>query len=779
MNQGPGLGSDLAERPTEGVLEHRQQDGERVRRFCPSAQAEPRAGCRALKRLRMGGWGVVSLIALAGGPGPVQSTEQAGATSPDTRRPAAPANLVRKAEAGLVFRAGAFAQDVTPKQFPVLINGGFLSATAQRVHDPLHVRWLVLDDGETRVAFGLLDTCLIPTEFVAEVRAQGARRTGLKPEHIMLAATHTHSAPSLMRCLGTEADPHYPAFALPRIVEGLQRALENLAPARIGWAVTSAPAYTHTRVWIRRPDRMLTDPFGQRTVRAHMHPGHQSPDVIGPSGPSDPELTVLGVQSHTGRPMAVLANYAMHYFGAPAVSADYFGRFADKLAELLGVSRSTPAFVGIMSQGTSGDQQWMDYSQPKPTTTLDGYATELARLAAAAYRTIRFHNWVPLGVQQRTLHLATRQPDAARLAWAQRLVEAMSNRPPKDIPEVYAREQLWLQQNPGRAVPVQAVRVGQLGIALWPCEVFALSGLKVKVQSPLQPTFNIELANGAEGYIPPPELYPLGGYNTWPCRTAASETNAEPKLVEAMVELLEELSGRPRRPVSVAHGPYAEAVLAARPLAYWRLEEWGGPTAQDATGHGHQATYEPGIARWLEGPSSPAFSGPKAINRCAHFAGGRLRAVLADLGPAYTVELWFWNGLPQDVRTVTGCLLVHGNCKLILTGKGPTPGRLQVGPWTGGTELATKRWHYVALVRDGRHLTVYLNGQTEPELTGELAAETSGDLYFGGSGDPDETFEGKLDEVAVYGRALSAAELRAHYVLGSAPRPADPPAHTR
>ncbi len=153
-------------------------------------------------------------------------------------------------------------------------------------------------------------------------------------------------------------------------------------------------------------------------------------------------------------------------------------------------------------------------------------------------------------MREKTLRIATRQPDAKRLAWARDLVEKMNGRAPKSLPEVYAREQLWLAENPTRAVKLQALRVGELGIAIWPCEVFAISGLKIKAQSPLQPTMNIELANGEEGYIPPPELHPLGGYNTWSCRTAGLEANAEPKIVDGLLGLLEKVSGQPRRKVS-------------------------------------------------------------------------------------------------------------------------------------------------------------------------------------------------------------------------------------
>ena len=73
----------------------------------------------------------------------------------------------------------------------------------------------------------------------------------------------------------------------------------------------------------------------------------------------------------------------------------------------------------------------------------------------------------------------------------------------------------------------------------------ASPGLKLKARSPLQPTFNIELANGAEGYIPPPEQHALGGYTTWPARTAGLFPAAEPQIVAAPLGLLERVAGKP------------------------------------------------------------------------------------------------------------------------------------------------------------------------------------------------------------------------------------------
>ena len=162
------------------------------------------------------------------------------------------------------------------------------------------------------------------------------------------------------------------------IAESIDRANQTLEPARIGWSVIDDHRHTFCRRWIRRPDKLLEDPFGRRNVRANMHPGYQNPDMIGPAGPVDPALTVLSLQSREGRPIAVLANYSMHYFGAEPVSADYFGRFGTALARRIGALNLNPPFVGIMSQGTSGDQMWMDYGQAKKDPGLDTYAADIA-----------------------------------------------------------------------------------------------------------------------------------------------------------------------------------------------------------------------------------------------------------------------------------------------------------------------------------------------------------------------------------------------------------------
>ena len=413
---------------------------------------------------------------------------------------------------------------------------------------------------------------------------------------------------------------------------------------------------------------------------------------------------------------------------------------------------------------------------------MDTYAQQVAEAAWKAYQKIQYHDKAPLAMAERKLTLRRRVPDQQRLAWARKVIEGMKGRKtPANLPEVYALEQILLDKEPERELKLQAVRIGELGITAIPDEVFGITGLKLKAQSPLEPTFNIELANGEEGYIPPPEQHKLGGYTTWPARTASLEVRAEPKIVEVLLQLLEQVSGKPRRRAAEVHGPYARAVLASKPLAYWRMGEFSGPAAIDATGNKNHALYEDGVVFYLEGPEGAGFCGPDHVNRSPHFAGGRMKASLDNLGTTYSVEAWFWNGLPADARAVTGYLFSRGpdgakeapGDHLAIGGKDCAAGRLlfyngntRKETLSGTTVIPLRSWNHVVLVRDGKKASVYLNGRTPPEMSGEAAPGFDPavvQVFLGGRNDGFADFEGKIDEVAVYPRALAPDEIARHF----------------
>ncbi|QDV48060.1 neutral/alkaline non-lysosomal ceramidase N-terminal domain-containing protein [Gimesia fumaroli] len=456
------------------------------------------------------------------------------------------------AECGL--SAGAAKVDVTPPTLPAIQNGLFLEQKQGKVLDRLHARCFVFKTDRTAIAMVVVDSCMIPRDICQRAKLLASKQTGIPVHRMLIASTHTHSAPSVMNfCLGTSSDPNYERFLPTKLAEGIVKAYENLEPARVGYTSVDAPAHTHCRRWLRDPQQYGDDPFGEKTVRAIMHPGYQNPDFIGPAGPADTGLSLLSIQSADGkRPLGLLANYSMHYFGARGgFSADYYGKFSALMEQKI-AGKEHPGFVAAMSQGTSGDLQWMDYSEPRRKNySIDQYAGELAAIAFDAYKKIEYTTGDPkLGMAETRLTLDRRLPSPARLAWAKELNTSRGDRRPKSKPEVYAEQATWIEEHPQEQIILQVIRIGDLAITAIPNEVYGITGLKLKAQSPFKQTFNMSLANGAAGYIPPPEQHYLGGYTTWPARTAGLEVNAEPQIVAKLLQLLEVLSGEKRKPLT-------------------------------------------------------------------------------------------------------------------------------------------------------------------------------------------------------------------------------------
>ena len=686
-------------------------------------------------------------------------------------------------EAVAQLQAGAAVVDATPIQFPVFVNGGMTSRSLDFVKTKINVRAIVLDDGKSRIAIAVVDSCMMPRPFLDEAKQLASQRTNIRPDHMLISATHTHSAPASMSCLGTDADPNYVPYLREKIAEALAAAEANLEPARVGWAVANAAEFTALRRWIRRPDRLADDPFGNPTVRANMHAGRNWDDVTGESGPEDPDLSLISFQSREGRPIAVLANFSMHYFsGEQGLSADYFGLFSDGLKARLApkeVDGEAP-FVGIMSHGCSGDIWRRDYRNPPAAgtsePTIDRYAQGLLDIALQAYESISYDESADLAMAETRMELNYRVPDKQRLEWARRIVDAMGDRLPKTSEEVYAREQIILHERQSTEIVVQALRIGSIAIATTPTETYALTGLKLKLQSPLPQTMIIELANGGDGYIPPPEQHLLGGYNTWPARSAGLEVQAEPKVVAAALQLLEDVAGQPRREFKQSSGPAVAATLAARPVAYWRLDEFAGPDASDLSGHGRHALYEPGVAYFLAGPRADLFCAGGEENRAAHLAGGRLRARIGELDDRYSVSMWFWNGMPNDARQIAGWLYSRGHDfsrgaggEHIGLGRVAThPGRLVFHDGfdtvAGPSTIERWTWNHLLYVREGEQVRIYLNGEASPEIETEITASdrtNASQLFFGGHCSGDSSWEGRLDEIAVFDRVVTVDELLA------------------
>ena len=264
-------------------------------------------------------------------------------------------SLDAKGDTGL--RAGASIADITPHVGVSLDGPISKNGPVKAIHDRLHARALVLSDGTTQLAIVVCDACMIGRDVFDAAKEIVHRRTGLPITHMLMSATHTHAAPRATHIGTSELDNAYHLFLAQRIAESVIHAQTNLAPAQIGWTSFRKPDFIRCRRSLCEPGSVGANPFGDLGERIKSVSG-KSTRVIEPAGPVDPQFSVLSVQHIDGKPLAVMGNFSVHYCGGyqrGLVSADYFGHFATALEVDLHAGDDHPPFVGMMSNGTSGN----------------------------------------------------------------------------------------------------------------------------------------------------------------------------------------------------------------------------------------------------------------------------------------------------------------------------------------------------------------------------------------------------------------------------------------
>jgi len=453
-------------------------------------------------------------------------------------------------ETNAAFRAGAARSNITPDLGRDII-GGFHPFPAAHVHDDLWAKCLVLDNGKARLAFVVCDLLGLSRGVSDEARRLVQEETGFPAGQVLVAATHTHSAVSALggRYSLTPALDDYQKFVARRIADAVRCALNNLEPARIGWATASVPQHVFCRRWFLKPGTMPANPFGGTNDLVKMNPARASASLDKPAGPTDPQICLIAVKSLDGRPLALFSNYSLHYVGGVRgadISADYYGVYSDRIQQLLGADRQDPPFVAMMSNGTSGNINNIDFTKPgeklPPYARMKEVANDVAQAVYAAYQTIPWHDGAPLASAFEEIDLGFRHPTAEQLERAKvTLAKLAPGAKPKTLEEIYAARTLDVNAAPARwKFALQVFRVGEVGIATFPNEVFSEIGLELKARSPFKPTFVASLAHGYFGYLPTPEQHKLGGYETW-LGTNRLEVDASPKMIEALLRMLQQL----------------------------------------------------------------------------------------------------------------------------------------------------------------------------------------------------------------------------------------------
>jgi PKD repeat protein len=222
--------------------------------------------------------------------------------------------------------------------------------------------------------------------------------------------------------------------------------------------------------------------------------------------------------------------------------------------------------------------------------------------------------------------------------------------------------------------------------------------------------------------------------------------------------------------------PYREAVLGTPGLAsYWRLGELFGNSARDEV-TGGLGTLEGRVLLGELGALGPLADTAMSFDG----ASGGLAAPGPALAESGAIEGWFrWRAGTATVRDHTG---PSGGWLLAFDSAGTLRYRVGGSGFDTGRPIATVRdgqWHHLVATKSGTSARLYLDGTEIHSGGGAGSTPAAGPWHVMRNGTNANFSEGEADEVALYTRALSAAEIKAHYDLARGLATAPLPPETR
>ncbi|MFH1301983.1 MAG: neutral/alkaline non-lysosomal ceramidase N-terminal domain-containing protein [Planctomycetota bacterium] len=458
------------------------------------------------------------------------------------------------AESGL--RVGVAEIDITPPVgFPMA--GYYHERLAEGTIDPLKAKAIVFRDGDTAAALVVCDIIGIATDLSKEVRRIASAKTGIPANNIVLAATHSHTAPDYMKelylYLGKEPQPELRKQYIEKLIDGpvqaILQAYENAQPADLaaGYAVQKTPVSFNRR-------------FVMRDGSVRTWQSLSNPEVVRPAGPIDAEIGLLAIRNpQDGKNRGVISNFALHLdtVGGIKWSADYPYFIERSLRDALGTD-----VISIFGTGCCGD---INHSNPASPVRnkVDFIGNSLAETIKDQLALLQPVKATRLTVDSQVVRLPLQDATREEVERSIKFLEIAHQGGKVDFfDHVTAYKKMILDQfrhrephantidhitwglsrslaGIGEALPVDVtvMTIGDdVAIVCLPGEVFVELGLAIKQASPFRTTMVVELSNTVETiYIPNRAAYAGGSYEV---TNSAVQPGSGELLVEAALKLL-------------------------------------------------------------------------------------------------------------------------------------------------------------------------------------------------------------------------------------------------
>lgn len=394
------------------------------------------------------------------------------------------------------LRAGAARIDITPAKDAALPMAGYRARTEghKGILDHIYTRALVLDNGSSAAAVIAVDVLAFSHTLAARITERVSKASGIPQDHILLAAVHTHAAPTTREQEGNPpALREYQARLEDAIVEAVKKAQAGMKPARLGAGAGKAYININRRA-------MMAD--------GTWYLG------LNPEGPSDKTVAVVKVETAEGKPIALLINYAAHGTAMSQqnylISGDFPGATSRYVERHFGGD-----VVALWTSGAAGDQAPL-YDRMPVNRYLDAMGRILGEEA------IRVANGI-------------RTSANARIAADRRVVTCPGRRLREGVRRQQIKPTDFIDSDP---VPINLslLMAGKIALAGVSGEVLTMIGQRLKRESPFTHTIMLTHTNGSSGYIPDDAAYERISYEIY--TSVLKPGCAEDAIIGAFVDMM-------------------------------------------------------------------------------------------------------------------------------------------------------------------------------------------------------------------------------------------------
>ena len=439
--------------------------------------------------------------------------------------------------------------DATP-MLGIRMRGYFRTRRAEAILDPIEICALALSAGDTKMVAITMDICGFPTPTANELRQHVAEVNGLPVEAVYLHATHSHTAPFVICDAEEENEKEYYRIVYHKMADVAKFALEDLKPAKMGYATGVSPAVSFIRRYKMKDGSTQTNPgLG--------YPGLQNPDVVGPIGEADHRVNMLRFNREDGSTV-ILGNYGNHpdTISGEKISADWPAYVRRQ------VEQAIPDTKCIFINGAQGDVNHWNMQLDFPTSELMFDAGETQRGHRFAQSVARAISGTILQQFDRARYTPV---DSIRIK--QTLIRMPSNRPnPEDMPEAHRINDLYvsgrsdelpyigmmkttviadaarkvrLEHGPDfYEMIVTGIALGDVAMVGIPGEPFSGIGIGIKKAEGWGMIMPCCCVNGSTGYFPMQDAYDEGGYEA---KTSNFKAGVAEQIIADSIKLLDEL----------------------------------------------------------------------------------------------------------------------------------------------------------------------------------------------------------------------------------------------